>query len=221
MGNVMIKAVVFDFDGLIIDTEMTWYESFKEILEEYGVDLPLEEFAKYIGTHEAALYDYCESIVGGKITQAEMRKQAGAKHREKMKNPETREGVKEYLEEAKNLGLKIGLASSSTREWVESFLKALDIYHYFSVIRTREDVERVKPDPALYIKAVRALQVEPHETIAFEDSANGAKAAIDAGLKCVIVPNRLTESLVFEQHHLRISSMNEMSLENVIKSIES
>ncbi len=216
----MIKAVVFDFDGLIIDTETAWYEAFQEVMAGYSVELPLEQFARCIGTDDTVLYEYFREHLGEIMNEDEVRLKADKIYKEKMKTPLVREGVKEYLEEAKELGLKIALASSSSRKWVTGYLRDLGLYDYFEVIQTRDDVEKVKPDPALYEKAIEALQVKPSKAIAFEDSVNGAKAAIAAGLNCVVVPNPVTKSLAFEMHHLRICSMGEKSLRDVVKQIE-
>ena len=90
-----------------------------------------------------------------------------------------------------------------------SFLEELQIREYFEVIKTREDVEKVKPDPALYRVAIEELGIKPSEAVVFEDSLNGLKAAIAAGLTCVVVPNDVTRNLPFENHHLRIESMRE------------
>ena len=88
------------------------------------------------------------------------------------------------------------------------------------VIKTREDVEKVKPDPALYQIAIKDLGIDPSEAVVFEDSLNGLKAAIAAGLKCVVVPNDVTRNLPFENHHLRIESMKDKSLKEVLQSIK-
>ncbi|WP_418789113.1 HAD family hydrolase [Priestia megaterium] len=213
----MIKVVVFDFDGLIIDTESVWYEVYREMLEDRGVDLPIATFASYVGTDATALYDYLLQQFNNEFTKEELAQESLRRHQEKMKSLVAREGVAEYLAEAKELGLKIGLASSSYRDWVTAFLKELDLLHYFEVIQTRDDVEKVKPDPALYRNAIEKLGVEPSEALAFEDSSNGAKAAMAAGLRCVIVPNPLTKHLSFERYHLHIESMKEKSLKEVIQ----
>ncbi|HWO98526.1 MAG TPA: HAD family hydrolase [Bacillus sp. (in: firmicutes)] len=215
----MIKAIVFDFDGLIIDTETALYQAYSELLKEHNVTLSLAEFASYIGTDSVALYEFLTNQLLGKMTKEEIVEKGHALHREKLLLPIAREGVYEYLEEAKKRGLRIGLASSSDREWVTHFLKELQLIDYFEVIKTRDDVEKVKPDPALYQKVIKELGVLPSETIAFEDSANGTRAAIAAGLNCVIVPNMVTETLTFEEYHLRISSMKEKSLGEVIEYI--
>lgn len=118
------------------------------------------------------------------------------------------------------LRLKIGLASSSYKNWVEQFLIELNILHYFDVIQTRDNVKKVKPDPEIYQNVVKLLGLEPSEAIAFEDSLNGSKAALAAGLNCVVVPNRITQYLPFDNYHLRLDSMSDKSLQDVISCIE-
>lgn len=96
----------------------------------------------------------------------------------------------------------------------------LGLLHYFEIIITGDDVEKVKPAPDLYVKAIEVLGIQPAEAVAFEDSSNGLQAALTAGLKCVIVPNPVTDALAFENHHLRLRSMADKSLSDVIKHIE-
>ncbi|MBE7146440.1 HAD family hydrolase [Bacillus mycoides] len=215
-----MKAIIFDFDGLIVDTETIWFHSFRDAVREYGGELPLGEFAKCIGTTDEVLYAYLKEQLKEKFNEHALKGKVTTLHKEKMKIPKARDGVKEYLEEAKELGLKIGLASSSSREWVVRFLEELQIRDYFEVIKTREDVEKVKPDPALYKVTIEELGIEPSEAVVFEDSLNGLKAAVAAGLKCVIVPNDVTRNLQFENHHLRIESMKEKSLKEVLQHIK-
>ncbi|MED1411258.1 MULTISPECIES: HAD family hydrolase [Bacillus] len=215
-----MKAIIFDFDGLIVDTETIWFHSFRDAVREYGGELPLEEFAKCIGTTDEVLYAYLKEQLKEKFNEHALKEKVTTLHKEKMKIPKARDGVKEYLEEARELGLKVALASSSSKEWVVRFLEELQIREYFEVIKTREDVEKVKPDPALYRIAIEELGIELSEAVVFEDSLNGLKAAIAAGLKCVIVPNDVTRNLQFENHHLRIESMKEKSLKEVLQHIK-
>lgn len=207
-----LKAVIFDFDGTIIDTETIWFEVYKEVFKEkFDVELPLEEFVKVIGTTDEVLYQYIENQVGMKINPREINELANQRFLHKKGILEVREGVKEKLDEAKELGLKIGLASSSSREWVEGFLRQFDLWSYFSVIKTKEDVTKVKPDPALYIKALEELEVEPQEALAIEDSANGAMAAVEAGMKCIVIPNQVTAFLTFHEKTIRSESFIDFS----------
>lgn len=215
----MIKAVVFDFDGLIIDTESVWFEAYKEALFQFEVDLTIEQFALVIGTDDTVLDQYILDNIKTSSTITEVRELAAKLFHEKIGQPILRDGVKDYLIAAKEAGLKIGLASSSKRKWVEKFLTQLHIIHYFEVIKTSDDVTTVKPNPELYIQAIKALGVKPDEAVAFEDSLNGLKAARAAGLKCVIFPNPVTTNLAFEDHSLRLSSMAEKPLEFILKEL--
>lgn len=212
-----IKAVIFDFDGTIIDTETIWFQVFEELLKEkFNIDLPLEEFAKSIGTTDEAFFQYIEVQTGMKIDEKEINQLARERFLEKRGILEVREGVIEKLEEAKELGYRIGLASSSSREWVEGFLRQFNLWEYFSVVKTREDVVKVKPDPALYLKALEDMQVEPHEALAIEDSLNGAMAAIEAGMKCIVIPNQVTSFLTFHEKTIRSESFGDFSFKQII-----
>ncbi|PUB12260.1 HAD family hydrolase [Paenisporosarcina sp. OV554] len=215
----MIKAVIFDFDGLIIDTETVWYEAFREALYQFEVDLTIEQFALVIGTDDAVLDKYILDNIKESSTISEIKELASKLFHEKIGQPILREGVLDYLITAKEAGIKIGLASSSKRNWVEKFLMQLHILPYFEVIKTRDDVTTVKPDPELYLQAIKALGVQPEEAVAFEDSLNGLKAARAAGLKCVIFPNPVTTNLAFEDFSLRLFSMAEKPLEFILKEL--
>ncbi|MCP8615681.1 HAD family hydrolase [Salirhabdus salicampi] len=212
----MIKAVVFDFDGLIIDTEFALYESFCNVLNVEEREMPIGEYATFIGTDSTDLLDYIVRKSNKRLTKEDIVEKTNRIHRQKLEYPVARDGVEDYLKTAKDLGLKIGLASSSNRKWVTSFLEHLGFIKYFDVIQTSDDVEMVKPDPALYRNVIKAFGIKPSEAIAFEDSANGLKAAIGAGLNCVIVPNKVTKNLEFEGYHLRLNSMKDKSLKEVI-----
>lgn len=216
---IIIKGIVFDFDGLIIDTETAWYHCYNSVLSKYNVDLPLEIFWKCIGTHNTILNEFIGERVG-KSSITEVKRLAQQLHFETTFNIGLREGVLEYLTEAKELGLKVGLASSSNRDWINRFLCQFDIAHFFDVVKSSDDVRNVKPDPELYFKAIEALEISPNEALAFEDSDNGSRAAKTAGLFCVIVPNPVTEGLTFSSYDLRINTMADQTLSDLLYILE-
>ncbi|MFC4766891.1 HAD family hydrolase [Effusibacillus consociatus] len=218
----MIKAIVFDFDGLIFDTETHEYRVLEEIYKSHGAELPLEVWGQCVGTHANFFdaYAYLEQCIGKPVDRDVLGKQRREMFDLRVENETALPGVENYLVAAKRLGLKIGLASSSNRAWVTRWLTKLNLLDYFECIRTADDVEHVKPDPALYLKACECLGVQPQEAIAFEDSPNGAIAAKRAGMHCVIVPNFVTTTLTFGEHDLRLNSMAEMELEKVIERLE-
>ncbi len=214
----MIKAVVFDFDGTILDTESCEYNVLQRIYKEHGAELPIEVWGECIGTHATYFdaHEYLEKQIGKKLDREHIKQQRLDIFQELIKDRDALPGVMEYLEAAKQLGLKIGLASSSSYKWVSKHIKNLGIDHYFETIKTSDDVETVKPDPTLFRLAVESLGVKPEEAIAFEDSANGAKSAKRAGLHTVVIPNLVTRHLTFEEYDLKLESLAEMELQQMI-----
>lgn len=200
----MIKALVFDFDGTIIDTETPWYYAFRDRYKSYGVELTLEQYSQCVGTslHQFNPYTYLMTEHGLPIDEEEFRAAVHQDHKEWMGKEQIRPGVIDYLEAAKAAGLRIGLASSSKRDWIERHLDVLGIGHYFEFMATADDVAKVKPDPELYRLTLAGLGVEPGEAVAVEDSPNGARAAAAAGMHCIIVPNELTKLLSFDEGSL-------------------
>lgn len=217
----MIEAVVFDFDGLIFDTETPEYQSWSEVYQEFGAELSLDIWSAWIGSDSSGFnpYDYLEELTGKTVNRAEVRSLRRHKYESLTGNADLRPGVRDYIGSAKDMGLEIGLASSSSRNWVVSHLERFSLLSYFDCVRTRDNVRFSKPDPELYIQAMECLQVSPDHSIAFEDSPNGALAAKRAGMLCVVVPNELTRSLKFPQIEYRLESMEQLSLSTLIAKL--
>lgn len=197
----MIKAIIFDFDGTILDTETAWYNAFRDAYKEHGVDLTLDLYSQCIGTslHTFNPYEYLMTELKLPIDKQVFKKSVHEQHSALMEVEQIRPGVIDYLKLAKDAGLKIGLASSSSLEWVEKYLNQLGIRDYFECIRTSDNVAHVKPDPELYNQALACLGVEASEAVAIEDSPNGARAAAAAGMHCIVVPNTITKFLAFDE----------------------
>lgn len=216
-----MKAVIFDFDGVILDTETPWYEAYVEVFREEGVELPLSEWAKGIGTsfEHDPIFDLLAQGTGREVNVKAIRRRAFARYKQLTESLTVLPGVEALLADAKRLGLKVGLASSSDRAWVEGFLAKYNLLHHFEAISTMDDVERVKPEPDLYLRTMKLLGVEGHEAFAIEDSLNGLNAALAAGLSCVVVPNAVTGGLPFAGETLRLSSLADMPLEALIENL--
>ncbi len=217
----MIQAIIFDFDGTILDTETPDYESWRQTYATFGCDLPLDVWAQYIGTTTFNPYQYLESLLGQAIDREAVHKQRKAIDNELIAQQTVLPGVVEYLDEAEAMGLKIGLASSSDHSWVDHHLDRLGLFARFAVISCADDVgNRPKPDPAVYCHAVAQLGVTPHASLALEDSANGVAAGKDAGLWVTAVPNTLTQNLNFDRADIQIKSLAELSLSQLIARVE-
>jgi HAD superfamily hydrolase (TIGR01509 family) len=219
----MIQAVIFDFDGLILDTESSSLQTWQEIFAEFGCDLPFEAWAKSIGGSAAEPFDACEYLeilLGHPLPREDLRSRRRQRHVEIVETLLPLPGVEDYLREAKRLGLKIGLASSSRHEWVDVHLARLGLLPYFDTIKCRNDVEHVKPDPALYLAVLDALHVQSEDAIVFEDSPNGVLAAQRAGIFSIAVPNFITSRLSLEHADMRLTSMKEIPLEKLLSVVE-
>lgn len=216
----MIKAIVFDFDGTIIDTETAWFYAFRDEYQKHGIELTLEQYSKCIGTslHSFNPYEYINTVLEKPIDLKAFGQKVRDQHSEFMGKEKIRPGIMDYLNKAKAAGLKIGLASSSHREWIDTYLDQLNLRSYFECIRTGDQVEKVKPDPALYLQTLKCLGVEPHEAIAVEDSPNGARAAAAAGMHYVVCPNTITKSLSFDTTQFHASCLGELTFDELLAS---
>ena len=213
----MIKAIISDFDGLILDTETPAYDSWQEIYQEYGCTLPLEFYATVLGGsgHEFDAIAYLSELSGKELDVEAIRERRWQRKLELVEAMRLLPGVLDTILYAKQRGLKLAVASSSPRRWVLPHLESLEINHYFETVVTGDQVSNVKPDPETYLEAVARLEVEPHEALAFEDSFNGLQAAKDAGLFCVVVPNLLTRNLDFSRADIQLESLADRSLEQL------
>jgi len=216
----VIRAVIFDFDGVILETEMPEYIAWREMCQEYGVDLPMAVWATTVGRTPFEVfnpYDYVEQQIGRPIDRQMAEAKYRLRHQELLMKQPIMPGVEERLKEARKLGLKLGVASSSPHEWVHGHLKRLGLHGYFDTIRTVDDVGRAKPDPDLYLAALEALGVTSEEAFAIEDSPVGITAARRAGLFCVAVPSVLTSQLDTSHANLRVDSLADVTLEDLIR----
>ena len=220
----MIRALVFDFDGLILDTEYPEYLSWQEIYQAYGASLPLSAWERSIGSMDLDLFDpyaYLEVQLGRPVDREAIRAKRRPRFAELVAAQGVLPGVEDYLAGARRLGLKLGLASSSSRAWVAGHLARFGLNgNTFDCLCCGDEVKRTKPDPELYYAALDALGVWGDQAVALEDSPNGVAAAKAAGLYCVAVPNGLTRHLAFGQADLRLNSLADMPLEKLLKGLE-
>lgn len=218
-----MKALIFDFDGLILDTELPDYESWQQVYREHGCELPLEKWASIVGgTAESDFdpYDYLEECLGKEVDRENIWIERRKNYVETLEAQPVLPGVAEYLSSAKKLGLKLGVASSSPENWVLGHLRRLGLIDYFDCICTADDVQQTKPDPSLFLAAANDMEVEPEQVIVFEDSPNGVLGAKRAGMYVVAVPNPLTVQLSLEAADLILDSLAALDLNGLLASIE-
>ena len=214
---LLIRAIVFDFDGLILDTEGPIYQSWLEVYEAHDVVLPFELWVKTVGSSNQAFQPqhHLEERLGRPLTQQVIDRRVERRVELVLAQP-LLPGVAGLVDEAGAAGLKVGVASSSSKDWVSGHLERLGLLARFDCIRCRDDVQRVKPEPDLYLAVVDCLGVPASEAVAIEDSPNGIAAAKSAGLRCVVIPNPITAGLDLRAADLRLGSLADVTLTQLL-----
>lgn len=215
----MIRALIFDFDGLVLDTETAIFQSYQEIYRSLGVELSLERWAQGVGTTDASYdpLDDLEVLLGGEVDRSSLHARQRQRETELIAGQPVLPGVVDYLHDARRLGLKVGMASSSSCRWITGHLTRLGLLAYFDCVQGRDDVQQSKPDPELYLNALEKLGVSNTQAIVFEDSPNGILAARRAGILCVVVPNPVTRQLPLDGADLLLESLADLPLEQLLK----
>jgi HAD superfamily hydrolase (TIGR01509 family) len=215
---VTVEALVFDFDGLFLDTEGPVFTAWQEEFAAHGCPpLTLEEWSAEIGT--VGGLDLVE-ILSARATRPVDAEVMHARRRDRrdelLAGESVLPGVSEWLDEADALRLGLAIASSSSRDWVEPHLERLGLRERFAHVVCFGPGIAGKPAPDTYLAACRRLGVEPGRAIAIEDSPHGVSAAKAAGLRCVAVPHAITEQLDLSLADLRLSSLAAMTLPEVL-----
>lgn len=213
-----LKGIIFDFDGLIIDTEMPGCNAWAELFNQHGFSFTIEDWKKAIGTGPSA-YDparHLSELTNGRLDAEIIQKQTLTRTRELIELQPMLPGVLDFIIAAERLGLPMAVASSSNREWVEGYLAKLGIRKFFQVVCTSNDVTSVKPDPELFLLAAKKLGIAPEEAVIFEDSPSGIKAAKAAGIPCIAIPNDITKSMDLSLASRIVNSFLELDLQELI-----
>ena len=208
-----IRAFLFDFDGLIIDTETASRAGWQWLYRQHGFELPVEDWATVVGTIGAQFdpMGHLEELAGRPLARQELNDQRYAHELSLIEAEELRPGIADYLAEAKRRGLKRAIVSSSTRQWIDMHLARLErSVGWDAIVAADHDIERAKPRPDLYLEALDLLGVTAGEAVAFEDSLNGVRAAQAAGIFCVAIPNEVTRDMGLDHADLLLHSLAEL-----------
>jgi HAD superfamily hydrolase (TIGR01509 family) len=220
----MLKALIFDFDGLILDTETPEVLIWQSIYRDHGFELPVDEWAKTIGGWGISDFDAAEHLSllsQGRLDTDSLRERHRKASAEIVHASPILPGVMSMIEQAKENGLKVAIGSSSTHSWVDTHLKRLSIFDYFDHIVCQDDVlsGRSKPYPDIFLKALEKLNVKKEEAVVFEDSSNGVLAAQRAGIFVIGIPNQLTAKMGVKGD-ITVPSLAELSLNDLNKHVK-
>ena len=219
LGAVKIRALLFDFDGLILDTESPARAGWEWLYGQHGQELPSEKWALMVGTLEGwDPWGYLEQQVGRPLDRAELDQRRYAHELTLLEAERLRPGIANYLAAAEGLGMRRAIVSSGPRAWIDMHLDRLEqAIGWDAIVTADHDATRAKPRPTLYREALDALRVDASEAVAFEVSPNGAAAARAAGIYVVGVPNQITRELGLEKTaDLVVDSLASVSLGELV-----
>jgi HAD superfamily hydrolase (TIGR01509 family) len=210
----MIRALVFDFDGLILDTESALIRAYADVHASHGVPFDEAVFLRSVG-HADYSFDPWHAFEK-RADRAALEIERQRRNHEQNLRLSVLPGVLALLDAARTAGLKVALASNSSHGHCEGHLQRLNLLDRFSFLACREDVASPKPEPDLYRLVVNQLGLRPPEAIAFEDSHTGSLAARRAGLWCVVAPNPSTAHHDFAHANLKVGSLADCALADLL-----
>lgn len=208
---MVLEALIFDFDGLILDTETPDYIVLGEQYRRYGVELQPERWVHGLGTTGGYdPYGELAALSGATLDRDALWHEHRARYLELCERQPLQPGVRELLDTARRRAIRLAVASSATREWVEGWLARHAIRDYFDCVRTRSDGLKVKPAPDLFLSAAACLNATPAGCVVLEDSPNGMRAAAAAGMRCIAAPLPMLDSVPLPGYTLRMRSLAEI-----------
>jgi len=212
-----MKAVIFDMDGVIIDSEPIHFEVDMQTMEKLGVHISKDELNKYVGTTNE--YMLTELINKYKIEKSidEITEYKINLTINKIKEApiDAIDGIRELLVELKNSNIKTAIGSSSTRDLIDAVIEKFKLKAYFDYIVSGDEVKEGKPKPDIYLEASKRLNVNPSECIVIEDSKNGVLAAKSAGMKCVGFKNENSGDQDLSRADIIVDSIKDITIESL------
>lgn len=209
----MIKAIIFDMDGVLIDSEEIWDNAEKTVFSSYGISVTETDQLLTRNMNMLEVSEYW-SAKAHRPFSLENSQQEVIKHvcQKIQQQPRAMQGAINLLKHIQFNKLPIGLATNAPRPVCQTVLQCLEIESYFNSIQTADDVENTKPHPEIYLKSAENLQVEPHHCLVFEDSPTGVKAAHEAGMQVIYVnPRRIADASILTIIRSALNSLDQFS----------
>ena len=206
------KVLLFDFDGVILDTEWSIYESIRDVFMENGQELPLQVYVQCIGSdfETWSPEKHLEELTGKTFDWEAIGVKRNRWIREEIAKLDAMPGVRDTLENCREADLPCLVVSSSSHDWVDAWLEKLELTSYFSEIVCRGDAPKIKPAPDLYLEGVKRSGFAAEDCLVIEDSLNGMLSAHTAGCPVAIVANRITKCIDFSAAEFQYDSMSEL-----------
>lgn len=222
-SHAEIEAVVFDFDGLLMDTESTMVESWRAEWNHHGFELDLDDdfWPGHGGDVSDLRYERLASVVGPTFDRAASHARR-LDHRDRLhRELDFRPGIRDWFHEARRLRLRMAIASSSPMTWVRGHLERVNAFGLFDPVVTGDQVEQHKPDPMIYLLALERLGLRGAQALAVEDTPHGVAAAAAAGMATVAIPNPFVPIAAVDSADVVLSSAAAKPLREVLEDARS
>lgn len=205
-----LRVVLFDFDGILVDTEWAIYQAWCRCFEAEGCDLPLSLYTRCIGSDFATWSPktYLEELTGKTFDWEALDRERQQEIVHELSDEGLMDGVHDLIDVLRTREISLGVVSSSSHHWVDGWLDQLDIRQHFDHVVCRGDAPRIKPAPDLWLEAARRFAMPPGHCLAIEDSHNGLISAQEAGMPVWVVPNRVTSVLDFSAAQARFDTLH-------------
>ncbi len=209
------RAVIFDMDGVLIDTVIIHWRLYNKILAEYGVHVDDSELSSLVGMSLDEQIPVLNERYNVKIKAKEFVDRAEKLKEQALRSLEPKEGVVELLKQLKSANVATAVGTSSSKIAAERQLKQIEIIDFFQSIVGREDIDHHKPAPDVYLKAAEAINVLPENCIVVEDAPNGITAAINAGMKSIGICSNYVQAKELSNAELVVNSLSDVSMEDI------
>lgn len=219
----MVEAVIFDMDGVIIDSEPLHKEVLKEYMKELKIQVSEELYNTFIGSTSIEMFTQLKEKFNFQGEVEEVIETYAERYVEYIKKHEDIKpiaGIKELIEELHERGIKIALASSSCRMHIDMVLNMFSFNKYFDVVVSGHDVEKPKPNPDIFLRTSELLEVKPEQCLVIEDSFNGVRAAKSAGMICIAYDNQNSGAQNREDADAIVKSISDINMAYIEKVIK-
>lgn len=208
-----IRALLFDFDGVLVDTEWAIYEAWRRTFETHGHPLPLELYTRCIGSDFDTWSPkaHLEQLTGNAFDWHDLDTRRQEEIRRELDDAGEMPGASALLDQLQAADVLCAVVSSSSHHWVDGWLERIGLLDRFATVVCRGDAPRIKPAPDLYLEAARRLQLDPSACLVIEDSLNGVKSALAAGMRVWAIPNRVTSCLDFSPAERVLASLDDVA----------
>jgi putative hydrolase of the HAD superfamily len=212
--------VIFDFDGLLMDTETTLLRSWQHEWQQWGLEL---DVATFFADHGGDLNPERTALLAaavGPSYDADLSLRRRLKYRAELQRVlDLSDGIRAWIDEAVAMSVRVAVASSSPVAWLEENLDRAGVYEAFDVVAGGDEVERHKPYPDVYELALGRLGLTPLRAVAVEDTAHGVDAAHAAGMRCVAIPNPYVDPMRVRHADVVLRSASELSLAETLERL--